>query len=98
MRWSDGITTSVHMSLSKLRGLVKDREAWGAAAESGTTERPNNSLWDCGDLSLSMRYSCFNLYFQFSYRYVKMCTVNSFNVYVIIKPPPPVRESLCPEF
>ena len=68
--------------------------------ESGTTEWPNNSLWDYGDLSLSMRYSCFNLYFQFSYRYVKMCTVNSFSVYVITKTPPrpPVRESLCPEF
>ena len=27
MRWSDGITDSVNMSLSKLRGIVKDREA-----------------------------------------------------------------------
>ena len=28
----DGITDSVNMSLSKLRGMVKDREAWRAAA------------------------------------------------------------------
>ena len=39
MRWLDGITESVHMSLSELREIIRNREAWHAAVHGVTKSR-----------------------------------------------------------
>ena len=45
MKWLDGITDSVDMSLSKLREIVKDRKCWNSAVHGVTRNKTRLSNW-----------------------------------------------------